>query len=65
MNFALGAGADRCTYLINEPAITQVPRRHVRFGNRSDLPIVDQVGARDESGADVKFNSEQHDRDTA
>ena len=61
MNFASGAGAARFTYLINEPAIIQVPRIGVRFGNRPGPPIVDQLSARDGSGADVKFNSERHD----
>ena len=63
LNFALGAGADRCTYLINEPAIIQVPGRNGRFGNRWGPPIVDQLSAADGHAADVKFNSEQGDRD--
>ena len=65
LNFASGGGAARSTYLINEPAIIQVPRWDVRFGNRPGPPIVDQLSARDGSGTDVKFNSERHDRDTA
>ena len=63
LNFASGAATARCTYLINEPAIIHVPRWDVRFGNRPDTPIVDQLGARDGHAADVKFNSEHGDRD--
>ena len=65
LNFTSGARTARSTYLINEPAIIQVPGRNVSFGNRSGPPIVDQLSARDGSGADVKFNSERHERDTA
>ena len=65
LNFTSGAATARCTYLINEPAIIQVPRIGVRFGNRWRPPIVDQLSARDGSGADVKFNSERHERGTA
>ena len=64
LNFASGAGTARSTYLINEPAIIRVPRIGVRFGNRPDAPIVDQLSACDGSGADVKFNSERRDRGT-
>ena len=61
LNFASGAGTARSAYLINEPAITRVPRWDVRFGNRPGPPIVDQLSARDGPDADVKFNSERHD----
>ena len=37
----------------------------VEFGNRSGPPIVDQLSARDGPDADVKFNSEQHNRNPA
>ena len=65
LNFTSGARTARSTYLINEPAIIQVPGRNVSFGNRSGPPIVDQLSVRDGSGADVKVNSERHDRDPA
>ena len=63
LNFPSGAGTARSNYLINEPAIIQVTRCDVRFGNRSSVPIVDQLSAADGHAADVKFNSEHGDRD--
>jgi len=51
--------------LINESVIIRVPWRMVGFGNRSGLPIVDQLSAHDGHAADVKFHRERRGRNAA